>query len=379
MQVVSLAKALRKNGVMVAAICESKISSGYCTKWLNNRYIAPSMVEQDVEFTDYFYNHISKYSYDLIIPTADESAIFLSKEKSRIESEFGIKCAIPSYEKLMKASDKHRLMELCRDIGVGHPRTCSLEAVDLQKAVAYVGFPAMIKPDFSAGARGIVKVNSKSELVKLYPAIEKEYGTCTLQEFIEQPDYYYNVMLYRSASGDIIGEAVIKIRRYFPLRGGTSCYSETVLNKDLVIDCKKVLDELDWIGFADFDVLEDRKSGKYKIIEINPRVPSSLQGAFASGVDFAKCYLSDIFGEECPKFNYKEGQQIRWFGLDVMWFLMSPQRFSFKPSWFNFWGKNVSYHDGSWSDPLPMIAGCLEGVKKYLNPSFRKAKLKANK
>ena len=58
-----------------------------------------------------------------------------------------------------------------------------------------------------------------------------------------------------------------------------------------------------------------------------------------------------------------------------MWFLMSPQRFSFKPSWFKFWGKEVSYHDGSWCDPIPMIAGSLQGVVKYLNPNFRKAKL----
>lgn len=67
--------------------------------------------------------------------------------------------------------------------------------------------------------------------------------------------------------------------------------------------------------------------------------------------------------------------QVRWFGLDVMWFLMSSERFSFKPSWFKFFGKNIYYHDGSFRDPMPMIAGCLAGVIKYLNPSFRKAKL----
>ena len=74
--------------------------------------------------------------------------------------------------------------------------------------------------------------------------------------------------------------------------------------------------------------------------------------------------------------KYKTDQQIRWLGLDMMWFLMSPRRFSFHPSWFRFWGKNVSYHDGSLRDPLPMIAGSLQGVAKYLNSDYRKAKLK---
>ena len=108
-------------------------------------------------------------------------------------------------------------------------------------------------------------------------------------------------------------------------------------------------------------------------------MPSSLQASFAAGVNFAKAFIDEYLGNGAEIFdmkNYKSGQQVRWFGLDVMWFLMSPQRFSFKPSWFRFWGKNVSYHDGSWHDPMPMVAGSLQGVMKYLDPNFRKAKLK---
>ena len=140
-------------------------------------------------------------------------------------------------------------------------------------------------------------------------------------------------------------------------------------------DCKTLLERLDWHGFADFDVLEDIHTGDKKIIEINPRVPSSLQAAFAARIDFGKIFVADLFNEELPKFEYRTGQQIRWFGLDVMWFLLSNKRFSFKPSWFRFWGRNVSYQDGSWNNPLPMIAGCLAGLIKYLNPEVRKAKL----
>lgn len=377
-QVVALARGLKKCGTDVSALCESKLSSGYCTRWLDHRYIAPSMITQKEKFAAFFYNHITTNKYDVIIPTADESAEFLSREKEYIESTFYVKCAIPSYSKYILASDKHKLMELCRQIGVGHPNTQTI-GDDISSAAVRVGFPALIKPDFSAGARGIVKVKSIEELRDKYPAIKAEYGNCTLQQYVDQPDYYYNVMLYRDSSGEITGSTVIKIRRYFPLGGGTSCYSETVSETALVAECIKILEEIDWNGFADFDVLVDKHSGNYKIIEINPRVPSSLQAAYAAGVDFSRCYISDLFHEDKPKFKYCTNMQIRWFGLDVMWFLMSPNRFTFKPSWFKFWGKNVSYHDGSISDPLPMIAGCLEGIKKYLNPQFRKAKLKANK
>ena len=160
------------------------------------------------------------------------------------------------------------------------------------------------------------------------------------------------------------------------MKGGTSCYSETVEHSFLLKECEEVLNKLGWVGFADFDVLEDKHSGELKIIEINPRVPSSFQAAFAAEMDFGRIFMADLFDEPMPKFEYKTGKQVRWMGLDVMWFLFSPDRFRFKPSWFKFFGRDVSYHDGAWNDPLPMFAGMLAGVVKYLNPEFRKAKLK---
>jgi hypothetical protein len=32
--------------------------------------------------------------------------------------------------------------------------------------------------------------------------------------------------------------------------------------------------------------------------------------------------------------------------------------------------------DGSWRDPLPFLGGFLNGLNKFLNPEFRKAKKK---
>ena len=182
-------------------------------------------------------------------------------------------------------------------------------------------------------------------------------------------------MMYRDKRGEISAYTIIKIMRFFPIKGGSSCYCQTVEHDYLLNVCKKTLELLDWIGFADFDVLEDAVTGDLKIIEINPRVPSSLQASSAAGVDFAKIIMADEFGWPIPQCDYSVGKEIRWFGLDVMWFLFSKQRFSYKPSWFKFFGANVSYQDGSFKNPLPMLAGCLAGVIKYLNPKFRKSKL----
>lgn len=375
-QVVCMAKALHELGIHVSALCSQKCSSGYASRYLDKKILCPDIALQTERYYAFFEKHICEHQYDIIIPMGDESAAFLSKNKPMIEQKFAIRCAIPDYAIFDVANDKQKLMELCECHNIIHPRTREITENDIQSAADYVGFPAMVKPNISAGAKGIIKVENMTELQEKYPVIAKRYGKCTLQQYVEQPDYYYNVMMYRSQRGDIVGSTVIKIRRYFPLKGGSSCYAETVENPFIMRQCEVVLQKLAWVGFADFDILEDKNSGELKIIEINPRVPSSLQAAFAAGVNFAEIIIKDTLGESLlPRYTYVTGKQVRWLGLDVMWFLLSPQRFSFRPSWFKFLGKNLSYQDGSWEDPMPFVAGCFAGIKKYFNKDFRKAKL----
>ena len=377
-QVVCMARELNKLGHELTALCAQKVSSGYATKYLHHKYVSPNVHLEAQVFKIYFYEHIKEHQYDLIIPMGDESAYFLSCEKETVEQQYKMLCAVETYSTFELANDKQMLMDVCERYNIVHPKTRAISE-DLKSVADYVGFPAMIKPNLSAGAKGITRVECLDELKEKYPAIAESFGACTLQQYVEQPDYYYNVMLFRKSDGQIAASTIIKIRRFFPLKGGTSCYSETIEHSFLLEQCERCLEKLNWHGFADFDVLEDKCTGELKIIEINPRVPSSLQASFAAGVNFAKAFVDEYLGNGAEIFdmkNYKSGQQIRWFGLDVMWFLMSPQRFSFKPSWFRFWGKNVSYHDGSWHDPMPIVAGSLQGVMKYLDPNFRKAKLK---
>ena len=375
-QVVCMARELKKIGCTITALCSQKISSGYATRYLHKRHKSPNV--QSESFESYFYEHIKNHLYDLIIPMGDASAYFLSREKETVERRYMIPCAVESYETFELANDKLKLMEVCERYDIVHPKTRGLKTDNLQKVADYVGFPAMIKPNLSAGAKGITRVESLEELQEKFPIIAKSFGECSLQQLVEQPDYYYNVMLFRSRDGKTAAYTIIKIRRYFPLKGGSSCYCETIVHPYLLEQCERCLEKLNWHGFADFDVLEDKHTGELKIIEINPRVPSSLQASFAAGVNFAKIFVDEYLGSGAELFDvakYKCDQQVRWFGLDVMWFMMSHERFSFKPSWFRFWGKHVSYHDGSWNDPLPMLAGCLQGLIKYIDPSFRKAKL----
>ena len=305
--------------------------------------------------------------FDVIVPMSDGAAKFLSKNKSIIETQYSVKCAIADDEVLSIVVDKGRFMDFCEKNGIPHPKTKAITEDTLENVADYIGFPSLIKPDFSVGARGITKVNSLSELQQQYSTISQKYKSCTLQEFIDNPDYYYNVMIYRDSKGRCSKSAIIKIVRMYPIGAGSSSCCISVQNDELLSICKDALDKLDWFGMADFDVLQRKDTLEYKIIEINPRVPASLRAASISGVNFPEAIVLDTLGENYNVGEYSPGRTLRYLGIDLLWFLKSPKRFNSSPSWFRFIGKDIYYQDIYMKDCSTWYSWLFTGLKKLIH------------
>ena len=317
---------------------------------------------------------VLEHKCKVIIPMSDTLADFLSVNKLEIESKTCARCAIENYMKFKIAYDKGKLLKLCEKYSIPHPKTISLTYGNLQEASLFVGFPALIKPNHSVGARGITLVNNLDELILKYETVEKEYGSSSLQSYVNHADKpYYNVMLYRDSKGEILARTILEIQRFYPIKGGSSSYGVTVDIPELVILCNRVLDALDWHGFADFDVLKNEK-GEYLIIEMNPRVPASLRAAAISGINFPELMVNDCLGLLQNSYDYSSGKKLRYLGLDIMWFIASDKRFSCKPSWFCFWEKNLYYQEGGIKDLKAMCFSLWGGLKKICSSKFRKSK-----
>lgn len=310
------------------------------------------------------YNILNEEYYDVIIPMADMQVSFLSKNKQYIEESFKCKCACVDYELLKIVEDKHHFIEFCKKNNIPHPNTIKLTEDVYDIAVNKIGFPALIKPNFSIGARGITRVNNIEELKKLFPNVRNRFGNCTLQEFIDNQDWYYNVMLYRNVSGEFLAHTIIKIVRMYPINAGSSSCCISVENDELLQICRDCLNKLNWVGIADFDVLQRLDNREYKIIELNPRVPASLKAASISGVNFPEIIVKDLMQQDITSFTYNTNKIMRYLGLDIMWFLKSNRRFYTNPSWFNFFSKGIFYQDIYKEDCSTWWTWLVEGLKK---------------
>lgn len=303
------------------------------------------------EIVDFLICYLKQTHHSVIIPMSDRFAQLLCENRKKIEIETNVKCAIPSKDAFNIASNKNKLMQFCKENNIPNPETLSLgdKTEDIQNQIQSFPFPALIKPNYSVGARGITKVYNVDELKQKLPEIESNYGKCHLQEFIDNNGPYYNVMIYRNNKGEIVNSVVIKIIRYYPLEAGSSCMCISIIDDLLVDICSKTLHKMNYTGFADFDVLQT-KNGEYKIIEINPRVPASLRAAAVSGINFPNIIVEDILGLPITKYEYKSNKILRYLGLDILWFISSDKRFKSKPSWFMFLGNNIYYQEGGYKD-----------------------------
>lgn len=367
LQVLSMARSLKEKGFDVDVIgSHNEISkkSNYVNKCIQ--------IDINTLNINTFNILIQEGKYRAIIPMEDEYATWLSKNKDEVETTTTAKCAIMDYKVYALASNKTELMAFCKKHNIPHPKTEIINN-NFEELANIIGFPSLIKPSHSAGSRGIKLVNDIDELKRFSKDIIAEYGECTLQEYIYSKDYYYNAMLYRTADGHYGNHTITKIMRYYPIKGGSSSYCVSIENNHILEICKKTLDKLDWVGFADFDVLE-KGNGDYRIIEINPRIPASVHAAFASGVNFGEMIVKNITEGILTEYKYTPGMQLRCLGIDIAWFLASPDRWKCKPSWFKFFGKNLYYQEGGAKDFGAMCTSIWMGVKKYLNPEFRKRK-----
>ncbi len=361
LQGLSAAESLIRENHLVAVVSDDGTSQK--SKMFTQRYYG------SINDLASVYHAIEDFKPEVIIPTGDAGAFYLSEHKSYIEKTFNTICAVPDFEAISKGIDKSLLMSFCKKNNLPHPKTQSITINNFEDCAKYVGFPALIKPNRSVGARGITRVNNINELTQILPQILLEYGDCTLQQFIDNKDFYFNVMLYRTKSGKYSNHAISKIIRMYPLEAGSSCCCISIEVPKLLEICKKTLDLLNWTCFADFDVLYDIDRNEYKIIEINPRIPASLKVAAAAGVNFPQIIVSDALGNELPKYNYVEGKIMRFMGTDLLWFLKSPKRFTSKPSWFSFFGKDVYYQDIYKNDFSTWYSWLTEGIKKFIKRS----------
>ena len=372
-QAIPVVKALHKAGYEVDAIAETKYGYGSNSRYLNKCYYFEEMEDVD-QYFQYLLELLKESKYDAVIPLRDENTKLLSKYRDELLKY--TRFVVPDDETFERGFDKHQLMQVCQQYGYPHPQTTivegdSLEGINFDKLV----FPLLIKPNHTAGGRGMTLVHTKEELEERFPVIHAGFGDCHLQSYIPSGGAQVEVQLYVNEKRELVNSSVIYKYRWYPENGGSSCCAKSVKNEKIVDTLYHLLLDIGWVGFADFDTIEDPRTGELLVMELNPRLPACVKTAFEAGVNWAEILVNGYLGLPQKTYTYKENEFVRYLGLETLWFIYSKNRWKTKPNWFRLIGRHIHYQDMSdWTDPRPFWKGLWGNVKKQMNPEFRKEK-----
>lgn len=368
----AIAECLKKSGYSVAVLCDNKNEYGYHTKYADERYLGKDSHEKD--YAEWMLNFLKEHHFDVLIPTSDTAAEFMSFHKEEIQRLTGV--LMPGREVFKMGYDKNELMTVCREHGFPHPFTVDLSKVSIDDSEDLKSFPypGLLKPNLTSGGRGMTLINTYEDLRRIYPKIRTQYGECHLQQYIKAGGRQVKVQIMTDKDGNPAYSSVIWKQRYYPVNGGSSCCNVTIDNPTISKTCGEVLKNIGWVGFADFDLIENPDTHELLIMEINPRIPACVRSAFKSGMDYATMIADTTLGLPLRDYRYTPGKRLRHLGFDVLWFLKSPDRFKAKPSWFRFFGSDTYYQDWLCGNFKAFFWGTWGNFKKQMNPEFRKAK-----
>lgn len=310
---------------------------------------------------------IAEEHINSVIPMGDTEAEFLSLNKAELQKI--VKYEMPDFADFDRGVDKNKLMQLCKDKNYPHPLTINSQEIDTSD-LHNLPYPILIKPNITCGARGMTLCNSYEELVNSLPKIQLEYGDCHLQQYIKQGGVQVEVQLYVNSKRELVNSSVIYKYRWYPEKGGSSSCAKSVRYDQIVDILYHLLLDLNWIGFADFDTIENPDTGELLIMELNPRVPACVKCAIEAGIHWGEIIANEYLGLPQKQYEYREGEFLRHLGFETLWFLKSPNRLKTKPCWFKLIGKHIHYQDMSdWADWKPFFVGSWNNFKKVISHS----------
>jgi predicted ATP-grasp superfamily ATP-dependent carboligase len=363
-------------GLRVVVGSHKRHCCGMYSKVVDEKVIYPNVIENTQNCLDFLLQYIQNNSIEAVFPVGDVMTDLVARNQSEFKKFTNI--LLPSYEIFIQGRNKVLTLKAAQRAGCPIPVTWFLDG-DLSGTVQEIRtYPVLIKPALSAGARGITFCNNKKELLTRFQKTEEQYGQSYIQDYVPQTGLQYKVDAVMDNEQRLYAGVVYSKIRYYPPSGGSSVLNRTVHRPDILDLAVKVMRELKWIGFCDFDFITDPRDNVIKLMEINPRFPESYKATIAAGVDMTKIIYQLAIGQKAlPQLEYQTDQYIRFLFGDIMWFLTTEEnRWKAKPNFFKFCGKDIYYQLLKANDLGPLIGYIMENISMLWDSKFRRERLR---
>jgi predicted ATP-grasp superfamily ATP-dependent carboligase len=250
----------------------------------------------------------------ILVPYSDENANTLSEYAEELNEHYIFPNISP--EIVRSVSNKKEMHFLAKRNDVPTPEAWFPGSrLDLEKYVEHANFPIMLKTIYSHSRTGggtNYLVKTKEQLFNLYDHYENfSNPNLFVQEYIpggDESSWMFNGY-FNEQSECLFGMTGRKIRQSPPGAGVTSLGVCEINNAILEIS-KRFITSLGYKGMIDIDFRYDKRDGKYKILDINPRIGLTFRLFVGdNGLDVMQVAYLDLTGQPVPSSQIVNGRK----------------------------------------------------------------------
>lgn len=364
-------------GIHVHGVDPHKSSPGLFSRYCKKKFIWDvdgSSSEASVDYLMRVAKQIGQRS--ILIHTTDIESGWLASNSDVLSEGF----IFPKLTtKIVKElANKKDMFYLAKKYGIPTPE--AIFPISMDEVLDFsnnVTFPVVMKEMYRTGSPRFGKrmfiARSRSELTDLYKRHEDfQDPSFMLQEYIPGGDdsiWMFNGY-FNDNSDCLFGMTGKKIRQS-PIHKGVTSLGICLHNPEVEQLTKHFMKSIGYKGILDIGYRYDQRDGKYKVLDVNPRIGSTFRLFVGSnGLDVARAAYLDLTGQPVPPSQIIEGRkwvvedrdlistiQYRYErGLTIKQWLTSFQGVQ-EGAWF------------AWDDLLPFFIQSLRFSRKVLSRS----------
>ncbi len=314
----SIARSLGRRGVPVWVTTPPNIKLASCSRYTLRTLHWP---EEDCEAqVAYLLELAERYQLDqwVLFPTSDESAALLSKFHAELSRRFRV--STPNWNVLRWAYDKRLTYRLAAEERVDYPSTI-LPGTEADLEGVSFPFPAVLKPATHASI-------NRFTTEKAWPAANREELLARYREARDliPPDlilvqeripgggeaqFSYAALC---CDGQPIASLTARRTRQYPIDFGySSSFVETLDVPEIVAPSRRLLAAIRYTGLVEVEYKRDARDGRYKLLDINPRLWTWSPLGGHAGVDFPYLLWQMMVGRPVPEQTGRTG--VRWIRM----------------------------------------------------------------
>lgn len=292
-------------------IASVAIGKGRLNATSNSKIVSVEVVEPNIEDDKVFCNTLISFAKRyagrklLLVPCGDNYIKLLVRNQDKLRDYYEFECI--DEDLLLQLSLKENFYKVCTEHGFAFPKTASCTFENYKTIELPFDFPVIIKPSNSVAywncsfphKKKVFVAYNKQEFDDILNAI---YGSSykdhlILQEYIPGDDSNMRVMncyCGRDKKVKLISLGNALLEEHSPEGIGSYAAIINSTDEELSQRMKNFLEDIGYIGFANFDMKFDSRDGQYKLFEMNLRQGRSSFFVTAGGYNLAKWLVDDI-------------------------------------------------------------------------------------